>query len=85
MILALFHRAFKARHRVSVSEGELRESLQAFLDDLREGEPDFFGQSPTQHLDDWCSDKHPDAKPKHKVSPCWRTAPAMEVSLEWVA
>lgn len=58
MVLAFLHRAFKRQLRVAVTEGELQATLENYLDDLRQGEPDAYPDSAADYLNRWCEDSH---------------------------
>ena len=56
MLLGFLHQAFKREHRVAIPEGQLRASLSAYLDDLRESDPSAYPKSAGEYLVDWCGE-----------------------------
>jgi hypothetical protein len=58
MILSFLHCAFKREQNVVIPEGQLRASLFAYLDELRESDPLAYPKNAADYLSDWCSDSH---------------------------
>ncbi len=56
LVLGFMQRVFKSAQRVSLPEGQLRASLEAFLDDCREGDPLAYPKTAAEYLADWCND-----------------------------
>lgn len=58
MLLGFLHQTFKSEHKVAIPEGQLRASLSAFLDELRETDPLAYPKSASDYLADWCNESH---------------------------
>jgi hypothetical protein len=58
MVLGFLFRAFKAHHRAVLPEGQIRSMLEAYLEELRESEPDRYTMSAAQYLALWCDNSH---------------------------
>jgi len=58
MLLGFLYHAFKQQHRVTIPEGQLRALLEAYLDELRQAEPNQYPMSAPQYLSAWCDDAH---------------------------
>ena len=58
MVLGFLFRAFKAHHRAVLPEGQIRAMLEAYLEELRDAEPDKYTMSAAQYLALWCDNSH---------------------------
>jgi hypothetical protein len=58
MVMGFLFRAFKAQHRAVLPEGQLRTMLDAYLEQLRETEPEKYTMSAAQYLALWCDNAH---------------------------
>lgn len=58
MVLGFLSHAFKAQHRATLSEGQLRALLDAYLEDLRHDDPEGYPMTSAQYLGIWCDDTH---------------------------
>lgn len=58
MVLGFLFHAFKAQHRATLPEGQLRALLDAYLEDRRQDAPDDYPMTSAQYLGVWCDDKH---------------------------
>lgn len=58
MVLGFLFHAFKSQHRATLSEGQLRALLDAYLEDLRQSDPDGYPMTSAQYLGIWCDDAH---------------------------
>jgi Protein of unknown function (DUF3375) len=58
MVLGFLFHAFKAQHRATLPEGQLRALLDAYLEDLQQTAPEDYPMTSTQYLGIWCDDAH---------------------------
>jgi hypothetical protein len=58
MVLGYLSHAFKAQHRATLPEGQLRALLDAYLEDLRHADPEGYPMTSAQYLGIWCDDAH---------------------------
>lgn len=58
MVLGFLYHAFKANHHTVLPEARLRALLEAYLDGLRESEPDKYTMGASQYLAIWCDNSH---------------------------
>jgi hypothetical protein len=58
LILGFLSHAFKEQHLTTVPEGRLRALLDAYLEDLRQSDPDGYAMTSAQYLGLWCDDAH---------------------------
>jgi hypothetical protein len=58
MVLGFLFHAFKSQHRATLSEGQLRALLDAYLEDLRQSDPEGYPMTSAQYLGIWCDDAH---------------------------
>ncbi len=87
MLLAFLQRAFKSQQRLSIPEGQLRELLQTFLDELRESDPSAFPQTTSQYLDAWCDETHGFLKKYYvdaQTEPVFELTSGAEKALLWL-
>lgn len=87
MTVAFFYRVFKRQPRVSVPEGQLRELLQVFLEELRETDPQAFPQTAAQYLEIWCDERHGFLKkyyPEGTVEPVFELTSGTEKAIVWL-
>lgn len=56
MVLGFLHRAFKRQLKTAIAEGELRASLDFYLEELRQTDPAAYPDSAGDYLNRWCED-----------------------------
>lgn len=57
LILSFLHRQFKQKPKIAVSESELENKLEDYLEFLRETEPEAYPRLPKEYLTQWCEDR----------------------------
>jgi hypothetical protein len=55
MLLGFLYQTFKREHKITVPEGQLRATLDSYLDELRQQDPQAYPKSAAEYLADWCS------------------------------
>lgn len=58
MVLGFLFHAFKAQHRITLPEGQIRALLDAYLEDRRQDAPEDYPMTSTQYLSIWCDEAH---------------------------
>lgn len=84
LIISFLYRQFKTSQKNSITQVELEEKLESYLEYLREIEPDTYPRSPKQYLDEWCEKRFLRKTFDKGDTPFFTLTPATEKAIFWV-
>ncbi len=87
LIISFLYRQFKSSNQITVSQSELVEKLENYLEKLREEEPKRYSDKAQTYLDTWCNSGHQFLKKYYLTKnddPVFELAPGTNRAIGWL-
>jgi len=87
LIISFLYRQFKSSNQITVSQSELVEKLENYLEKLREEEPKRYSDKAQTYLDTWCNSGHQFLKKYYQTKnddPVFELTPGTNRAIGWL-
>ncbi|MEG4011782.1 MULTISPECIES: DUF3375 domain-containing protein [unclassified Microcoleus] len=87
LIISFLYREFKSSNRITVSQSELVEKLENYLDKLCEDQPELYRGKAQTYLDTWCNSDHQFLKRYYQTKdddPVFELTPGTNRAIGWL-